>query len=110
MTNKLAQVKAKLLSTSYPRWRNILSSGVLFLLSTGMVFSWWWIAYTTPDTGCHKGVVYLSGLWLFVQWLVIGYLFWYDNIPTFARDAIKLLILMSNVWFGFFIFSLKACT
>lgn len=109
MSSKLALLKAKLLNTTYPRWRNTLSSSVLFLLSTGMVLSWCWVFYTTPETQCHKGILYFSFVWLFIQWLVIGYQFQYDNIPTFAREAIKLLILMSNVWFGFFIFSLKSC-
>ncbi|MDX1456887.1 MAG: hypothetical protein R3276_04810 [Marinobacter sp.] len=109
MTDRFAQTKEKLLSTEYPRWRNLLSCTVLTLLSTGAVSAWWWAYYTTPDVGCHRGILYFSVVWLVAQWIVIGYLYWYQYIPAFARDGIKLLILVANVWFGLFIFSLQPC-
>lgn len=109
MTDKLGETREKLLSTQYPQWRNLLSCIVLVVLTTGAVSSWWYAYYTTPDTYCHKGFLYFSVLWLVVQWVVIGYLYRYQNIPAFARGAIKLLILLANVWFGLFIFSLKPC-
>jgi hypothetical protein len=53
--------------------------------------------------------LYFSVIWLAVQWVVIGYLYRYQNIPAFAGDAIKLQVLLGNVWFGLFLFSLQPC-
>ncbi|MEC8523958.1 MAG: hypothetical protein ACTHZH_15105 [Oleiphilaceae bacterium] len=109
MTEKLTEAKEKLLSTEYPPWRNLLSCAILVLLTTGMVSGWWYAYYTASDIECHKGILYFSAVWLAAQWVVIGYLYRYQNIPAFARGAIKLLILLGNVWFGLFIFSLQSC-
>lgn len=109
MTGKFAQSKEKLLSTEYSSWRNLLSCGILVLIATGTVSAWWYVYFTVPDVECHKSILYLSGIWLAVQWLVIGYLYRYQNIPAFARDAIKVMMLMGNLWFGFFVFSLQPC-
>ena len=109
MTDKLTDAKVKLLSTEYPRWRNLLSCTILVLVATGMVSGWWYAYYTASDIECHKGILYFSAVWLAVQWVVIGYLYRYQNIPAFARDAIKVLIMLGNVWFGLFIFSLQPC-
>jgi len=109
MTNKIDEYKAKLLSTDYSKGRNLLSSVLLIIVSTGAVLSWWYVYSVTEEAECHNGFLYLSVLWLISQWVVIGYLLLYPNIPAFARTAITLLILVANVWFGLFIFSLKAC-
>ncbi len=109
MTKNLTEAKEKLLSTEYPRWRNLLSCAILVLFTTGMVLGWWYAYYTISDIECHKGILYFSALWLAVQWVVIGYLYRCQNIPAFARDAIKVLILLGNVWFGLFVFSLQPC-
>lgn len=109
MTDKLNETTAKLLMTDYPQWRNLLSSVVLVILCTGTVSSLWYAYYTTPGSDCHKGFLYLSVLWLAVQFVVIGYLYRITTIPAFARSAIKLLIMLANIWFGLFIFSLKPC-
>ena len=102
MPKNLTEAKDKLLSTEYPRWRNFLSCAILVLVVTGAVSAWWYVYYTTPDTECHKGFLYFSVIWLAVQWVVIGYLYRYQNIPAFARDAIKLQIFLGNIWFGLF--------
>ncbi|GAB2918108.1 hypothetical protein GCM10027181_16570 [Rheinheimera gaetbuli] len=109
MTDKGATYKAKLLSTDYPQWRNRLSCAALAALSGGAVLCWYYAYYTLPQTECYKGFLYISVLWLAVQWAVIGYLYWYRDIPAFARSAIKLLVLVANAWFGLFIFSLQPC-
>lgn len=110
MVENLTELKKKLLSTEYPRWRNLLSCAILVLLTTAMVLGWWYAYYTATDIECHKGVLYFSAVWLAVQWVVIGYLYRYKDIPKFAREAIKFLILLGNMWFGLFIFSLQPCT
>jgi hypothetical protein len=110
MAENLTEAKDKLLSTAYPRWRNLLSCVIFVLLTTGMVSGWWYAYYTAPDMECHRGISYFSALWLAVQWVVIGYLYRDQNIPAFARGAVKLLILLGNVWFGLFIFSLQPCS
>lgn len=110
MKRNFTEVTEKLVSAEYPRWRNLLSCAILVIFTTGMVLSWWYAYYTGSDMECHKGILYFSAVWLAVQWVVIGYLCRYQNIPKFAREAIKLLILLGNVWFGFFIFSLQPCT
>ncbi len=109
ITDKFYEARENLLSTDYPRWRNLLSCLALLVLTTGVVASWWYIYYTIPEVVCHKGHLYFSVLWLAVQWVVIGYLYWYRNIPAFARGAIKMLIGVANIWFGLFIFSLNPC-
>jgi hypothetical protein len=109
MIDGFARAKKKLLDTEYPYWRNVFSSAVLALLSTGAVSAWWWAYYTTPEAECHEGILYFSALWLLVQWIVIGYLYRYQDIPAFARNAIKLLVLMANVWFCLLVFSLRPC-
>ncbi|MCX4191131.1 hypothetical protein [Methylophaga sp. OBS1] len=110
MAGKLTEAKEKLLSTEYPHWRNRLSCAILVLLTTGMVSGWWYTYYTASEIECHKGILYFSAVWLAAQWVVIGYLYRYQNIPAFARGAIKLLILLGNVWFGLFVFSLQPCS
>ena len=109
MAEKFEQFKERILSTDYPHWRNNLSCAVLIFLATGMVFAWWYIYYTTYAAECHKGALYVSVIWLAVQWVVIGYLHRYYNIPAFAREAIKLMLFMGNIWFGFFVFLLQPC-
>ena len=109
MTDKFDETRAKFLSTDYLLWRNVLSCVVLVVLSTGAVSSWWYAYYTTPGAECHRGFFYFSVLWLVVQWVVIGYLYRYRNVPAFARGAIEMLILVANIWFVLFIFSLEPC-
>ncbi len=109
MAKNLTEAREKLLSMEYPRWRNVLSCVILVLLTTGMVSGWWYAYYTVSDVVCHKGILYFSVVWLAVQWVVIGYFYRYQNIPAFARGAIKFLILLGNVWFGLFVFSLQPC-
>lgn len=105
----LKQVKEMLLSTDYPQWRNLLSTAAFLIMTTGTAAAWIYIYYTSPDAACHRGFLYLTYVWLFIQWVVIGYLYQSKDIPSFARDAIKVLILLSNVWFGLFLFSLQPC-
>jgi len=109
MAEKLAEARAKLLSTEYPHWRRRLSCMVLAVSTTAMVLSWWYAYFAAPDAACHQFFLYFSLLWLLAQWVVIGYLYGYRNIPNFARAAITLLILVANMWFGFFVFSLRPC-
>ncbi|EAT13529.1 hypothetical protein RED65_09064 [Oceanobacter sp. RED65] len=109
MKGKWKEAKDRLFRTEYPRWRSLLSCAILLLLTTGMVLGWWYAYYTSSEIACHRGILYFSVVWLAVQWMVIGYLCCYQNIPAFARGAIKLLILLGNVWFGLFVFSLQSC-
>lgn len=109
MANKWIEFRERQLSTHSPNWRIELSCVALFFLSTGTVLSWWYAYITLPEAVCHKGIFYLSALWLAVQWTVIGYLYWYRNIPVFARAAVAMLMVMANVWFGLFLFTLQPC-
>lgn len=109
MTSQLEGFKAKGLSTVYPRWRRVLSSVVLGVLATSIVLAWWYSFFTLEDTSCHRGFLYFSIVWLAVQWVVLGFLLAFETIPRFARGAIVLLILLGNIWFGLFLFSLQPC-
>ena len=109
MADKFSEYRARLLSTDYPQWRNLISCSVLVALSTGTALSWWYAYYSTPEAACYKGFLYLSVLSLAIQWVVIGYLYWWRNTPAFARSAIKLLIMAANIWFCLLLFSLKPC-
>ncbi|GGX75177.1 hypothetical protein GCM10007392_47990 [Saccharospirillum salsuginis] len=109
MNEKLKDAIAKQTTTEYAQWRNVLTTLALTVLVTSTVATWGYIFYSTPNIECHENFWYLSLPWLLVQWVVIGFMFWYRNIPMFARHAIQLLIMFSNVWFIFFIFSLRPC-
>lgn len=109
MAEKWAEARARLLSTEYPHWKNLISCLALFVSTTAMVLSWWYAYFAAPDAGCHHFFLFFSLLWLVAQWVVIGYLYGYRNIPYFARGAITFLMLVANMWFGFFIFSLQSC-
>lgn len=109
MSDKYNELMASLTGTEYPQWRNLFSSVLLLVLSTAVVGAWWYVYFTVPEIGCYKGFFFLSILWLAVQWVVIGYLYWCPEMPAYARNAIKLLILLANAWFILFLFSLKPC-
>lgn len=104
------ELKQKALATDYPKWRNLLAGAFLFLISTGTVATFGYLFATTPALACREFVLYFSAVWLIAQWLSIGYLYLFNGIPAFARGAVHLLILMGNVWFILFIFSLRPCT
>lgn len=109
MAKDFAEFKEELLSTEYPEWRNKLSSLTLLILVTSVVLSFWYLYLTVPGLECYRGFFYFSFLWLIVQWIVIGYLYWFSNVPRFARTAIKVMIAVANCWFILFVFSLTAC-
>ncbi|MFQ3231333.1 hypothetical protein [Reinekea sp.] len=109
MKSSFEELKKKLLSTRYPRWRNIVSTTVLTLTCLGMVGSFVYLYFTISDLSCYKGILIAAVVWLIVELIAIAYLFLWTNIPSFARDVVKLNIAFANIWFGLLIFSLNAC-
>lgn len=102
-------MKDMYLSTSYSTWKNTFSTVMLLVFCISFVAIFGYLIFTIPSIFCQKIWFYFSILWLVVELAVISYLYFYKNIPRFAREAIVLLILMSNVWFAMFIFGLKEC-
>lgn len=109
MNKKIEDFKKEFLSTDYPKWRNVVSCSFLLILSYGAVLTFGYMYFTAPELKCWNGFFYLSVVWLFVQTAVIGFLYFYSNIPAFARWSVTLLILVANMWFILFLFSLKSC-
>lgn len=109
MNQKIDDLKRSLLSTDYPRWRNTISSVFLISLCTIIVGLFFYLYLTTPLLQCYEGYLYFAIIWLICEYIVIIYLYAYNNIPSFARTTIKMVIGLSNIWFGLFIFGLQAC-
>lgn len=101
--------KEKQLSTDYPRWRNVLSTVALTTLCLWMVGIIWYLYGTEEAFSCKKGFVYMSVVMVIFEMVLIMYMYNFKNIPRFARDAMTAMICCANIWFGLFIFSLKAC-
>jgi len=109
MTSNFEQFKDKMLATNYPTWRRIASTLALAVASIGVVVCFIYLYITNSGFHCYKGFLILSIIWLTSELVAISYLFFWSNIPKFARDAIKMNIAFANIWFGLFIFSIKAC-
>ena len=107
---RMTEVKGKLLSTSVTGWRVAVSTAVLFILCSGSVAAFGYIFFTMPKLQCHANFFYLSIFWLAAEYVVIGYLYFYKNIPKFARETIVLSIVIANFWFILFVFGLNECT
>ncbi len=109
MNSRFETIKEKLLSTRYPFWRNIVSSLLLAIACLGMVGSFIYLYITNVAISCYDGFLTFAIIWLLSELVAISYLFYWSNIPAFARDAIKINIAFANIWFGLFVFSLNAC-
>jgi len=109
MNQKIDKLISGMLSTRYSRWRNIASSILLVVLCTLMVGCYWYLYFTKPLLECYGGYLFFSGVWLISEYVLIAYLYWYNNIPRFARTNIKMLIALSNIWFGRFIYLISLC-
>lgn len=91
-----------------PSRRHSIECVMLTLLATSVVGIWFWLFATNPAFQCQLGFVYLAGIWLLAQWAVLGYLA-ILTLPLVFRESVKLSLLISNIWFGLFLFSLSAC-
>ncbi len=74
-----------------------------------MVASVWYLYISAESIECYKGFIYMTIAWIVVELILIAYMFKFNNIPCFARNAISLIIAFSNIWFGLLVFSLKPC-
>jgi len=109
MPNKIEDLKQRLLSTDYPKWRKQVSCLFLLFFSYTSVITFGYLYFTTPELSCWNGFFCLSIIWLLVQTSVIAYLFFFSNIPAFARWSVTMMLLVANIWFILFLFSLTAC-
>jgi hypothetical protein len=109
MNSSFVQLKEKMLSTNYPKWRNVASTTFLVITCVGVVGSFFYLYMTNNGLHCYTGYIGFSIVWLIVELITIAYLFFWTNIPQFARDVVKLNIAFANIWFGLFIFSIKVC-
>ena len=108
--DRMTELNKKLLSTSVTGWRIAVSTAALFILCSGSVAAFGYICFTMPKLQCHTSFFYLSVFWLSAEYVVIGYLYFYKNIPKFAREAIVLSIVIANFWLILFVFGLNECT
>jgi hypothetical protein len=108
--DRFKNLKERLLSTSNENWKNILSSAFLSIFCALNVTVFGYFIFIIPNMLCHKGFFYLAILWLIAEALVIGYLYFHKNVPRFARDALVLTLLISNIWFILFVFGLRECS
>lgn len=109
MNQKIDELIRHMSSVEYPRWRNRASSAFLAVLCTGMVGCYWYLHTIKPSLKCYDGYLFFSVVWLLSEYVLIIYLYRYNNIPRFARTNIKMVIVFSNMWFGLFLFSLQPC-
>lgn len=109
MNQKIDDLLKKMVAVEYPRWRNIVSTVLLSVLCTTVVVCYWYLHITESSLHCYEGYLFFSLVWLISEYILIFYLYRYNNIPRFARTNIKMVIGISNIWFGLFLFSLKPC-
>ncbi|MCL6421505.1 hypothetical protein [Aestuariirhabdus haliotis] len=105
----MKKIKAFALNTEFPRWKAAASTSLLTLMCLGVAGSFWYLYLSEAQLRCYEGFLYLSLVWVAVELVLLFYLFQFTSIPRFVRDAIGLIIALSNVWFGLFIFGLTAC-
>ncbi|AJQ96026.1 hypothetical protein [Gynuella sunshinyii] len=107
-SQKLSQLKQQAFATDYPMWRKMTSTVFLSLACIVVVGTAWYLYLATDGLECQKGFFLLSLPWLIAELMVIAYMFYY-SIPRVIRASLEVIIGCSNIWFGLFIFSLKAC-
>lgn len=99
----------KLLKTEYSRRRNILSNTLLFMYCSVVLLILIHIFSRAELFDCHAGLLIFVIVTYFCQICTIGYLFWFRNIPMFARDSISFLLMMTNIWMILVVIGLKPC-
>jgi len=85
------------------------SLAVLAVLCIGMVAGFFYLYLSTSELACYQAFAYLSVFWLAIELTVIVGLYQSSQISKVLSDLITLMIAISNVWFGLFIFGLNAC-
>lgn len=109
MRQTIEGLKQLLLSTDYPGWRRLTSCVFLLVLSGVSVITFGYLYFTTPELSCWTGFFYLSVVWGLIQTSVIAFLYFDFPIPVFARWSITMVLLVANIWFILFVFSLTPC-
>jgi len=87
----------------------MVSTAALVVACIGVVACFIYLYITNSGFHCYEGFLIFSIIWLIAELVAIAYLFFWSNIPRFARDVIKMNIAFANIWFGLFVFSIKAC-
>ena len=109
MHDQLSDLKRKALNTEYSQWRRVLSSIFIGLMAVLPVMVVWYMYYTADNVSCLNVPFYLSFPWLVSQLIVIVHLYFSKVIPIIVRNSIKMIIGFGNMWFIFYLFSLKTC-
>ena len=109
MNPKLKQFKERSLSTDYPHWRRVATTIFLAVMCIATVGIVGYLYATTAHMQCHSGFILVSIIWLFIELVLIAYMYKSSTIPRFARDYTAALIAFSNIWFGMFIIDLQSC-
>lgn len=109
MSSNRNQFLAGAMGTDYPQWKNIVFTVLMTAMCLGMPCLFWYLYVSTENLECYKGFLYLSITWVVVELVLIAYMFQYNNVPRFARNAMGLMLAFSNLWFGLFVLGLEAC-
>lgn len=105
--DKLQKFREKILNKSYSRFRRV--SGVIFysLVSLLTVFAVGFVIFTIPGLETRESFFWLALFGAVLQLIIIGYLYYSVDVPSFARNAIYGCIMLGNMWLCLFMFSLK---
>lgn len=82
---------------------------VLAIMCIGMVVGFFYLYLSTNELVCYQAFVYLSVIWLGGELAIIVGLYRSSQVSKVLSDLITLMIAISNVWFGLFVFGLNAC-
>ncbi|MGL6162556.1 hypothetical protein [Microbulbifer sp.] len=103
----LHKMKEGLFSTETKRWRKVITVIFYSVICVLPVIAFSLIVVFEPGYDQWKAFLFMSILWVCAELVVVWYIYYSDNMPAFARGAIQLNVLIANVWFGLFIFSLN---
>jgi hypothetical protein len=100
---EIKKLKEKALSTEVKPWRKIVASIFMLSLVIGTTVS---IYMMFPDYPFSLDYHLYPLIFLIPQLFVIFYLL-VGVIPNYARGAITLTLLFSNMWFGLFVMHIR---
>lgn len=109
MNRKIEELIDSMQSTAYPKWRNVASTILFSILCTLTVGIFVGLYLFEPLLSCYGWIVPFALIWLVSEYVLIVYMYRNQTIPIYVRSTIKLLMALSNVWFGLFVFGLNTC-
>ena len=109
MKQQWEELRVKALNTEHPRWRRIISTLLIILMTVTVAAVFWDHYFHNGNTSCLTGYFYFLILWLAAQIVVIGHLYFSEKTPAIARSSTKMLICFGNFWFILYLFNIQSC-